>query len=116
VAWLLKILELPLNFRKTFAEQIIEGEKISTRRAKKPLVKVNKAYRIQIGFRYLPERIFVKGICTQRLGDMTIEDAKREGFASLDEFRESWMNIYGFWDDDRQVWVVDFEYIGAAEK
>ena len=94
----------------------MNGEKKATRRINKPLVKPNKAYRIQIGFRYLPERIFVKRLWVQRLGDMTIEDAKKEGFSSLDKFRESWIDIYGFWNEDMHVWVVEFEYIGSAEE
>ncbi len=39
---------------------------------------------------------------------MTSEDALAEGFASLDEFRQTWIQIHGHYDPDQPVWVVTF--------
>ncbi len=108
--------ELTLSFKKRYIGQIIRGEKTVTRRASRPMVKAGGVYRLRVGFSYLPELIRVRRVYTQRLGDMTAEDALREGAASLEEFRRDWMDIYGFWDGDRRVWVVEFEYLGSDRK
>ena len=47
---------------------------------------------------------------------MTLEDALREGVASLEEFRREWTEIYKPWDDDQTVWMVEFEYLGPNRK
>lgn len=46
------------------------------------------------------------------LGEMTAADARKEGGYSLAEFREAWEDIHGWWDPERVVDVVEFEYIG----
>jgi len=40
---------------------------------------------------------------------MTDEDASKEGAASLEEFRREWALLYGAWDDQATVWVVEFD-------
>lgn len=107
---------MPLSFRKRYVDRIVSGEKTVTRRLSKPRVKPGGTYRIKIGFKYRPDRIRVHRVYAQRLGDITSKDVLREGSPSLEEFRREWTDIYERWDDDLQVWVVEFEYIGAAEK
>jgi hypothetical protein len=43
---------------------------------------------------------------------MTPRDAFDEGYASLEEFRREWEVLYGRWEEDEAVWVVEFEHIG----
>jgi len=108
---------LTLLFKKRYVRQIIRGEKTATRRAARPMVKAGGVYRLRIGFfTYLPDRIRVIRLYTQRLDEMTREDAAREGAASLEEFRRDWEGIYGSWDGGRRVWVVEFEYLGTDQK
>jgi len=45
----------------------------------------------------------------QRLGDITAEDAKKEGFESLEELRKAWVKIYGSWNPGQIVTVYDFQ-------
>ena len=74
------------------------------------MVKAGGAYRIRIDFfDSLPDRIRVNRLYEQRLGDMTDEDASKEGAASLEEFRREWALLYGAWDDQATVWVVEFD-------
>lgn len=47
---------------------------------------------------------------------MTSEDALAEGFASLDEFRQTWIQIHGHYDPDQPVWVVTFVKEAAPEE
>ena len=39
------------------------------------------------------------------------EDAKREGFASLAEFKRVWRKKHGEWDDDELVHIIHFQKI-----
>ena len=48
----------------------------------------------------------------ERLGGISDEDCKKEGGYSPEEFRAVWAEIYGLWDDDEEVWVIDFEVAG----
>ena len=54
-------------------------------------------------------------VSQQRLGDITLEDAKREGFETVEEFRKAWIQINGFWDPDQKVTVYDFQLEDAAK-
>ena len=42
---------------------------------------------------------------------LTEEDAVREGYGSAAEYQEVFRRIYGFWDPDTPVWVIDFEVV-----
>ena len=46
---------------------------------------------------------------------MTEDDAWKEGLPFLKDYREVWVDIYGHWDNDRMVWVVEFTYAGEIE-
>lgn len=51
----------------------------------------------------------------QALGDMTDEDARREGeYDDLEAFKEGYERVYGSgaWDPAKVVDVVEFEYVG----
>jgi hypothetical protein len=77
------------------------------------MVKPGGVYRLKIKlFESLPDRIMVDRLYRQRLGDMTAVDAEREGYPDLQGFREEWEAIYGDWDPERVVWVVEFCYLG----
>ena len=45
----------------------------------------------------------------ERLGDISFEDAQREGFLSPVGFSATWIDIHGVFDADEEVWVVEFE-------
>jgi len=108
---------LALIFKKRYINPIIRGEKTVTRRASRPMVKPGGIYRLRMGFfNYMPDRIRVHRLYTQRLDEMTPEDAVKEGVSSLEEFRRDWAEIYGPWDGDQRVWVVEFEYVGPHRK
>jgi len=102
---------LTLSFRGAYAEKILKGEKTMTRRLRKPLVKPNKTYPLRVGRRSIPGEIKIKEIYCQRLGDMDDEDLVKEGFATFEDFKKDWIEIYRFWDEDTIVWVVEFEYL-----
>lgn len=48
---------------------------------------------------------------TSTLGDMTEDDAHREGFNTLHDYKEYFYQVNGHIDDDELIWVVEFEPI-----
>jgi hypothetical protein len=48
----------------------------------------------------------------QRLGDISLEDVRKEGFQSLDEFKHTWESIHGVWQPDLIVIAYEFEIVG----
>ena len=54
------------------------------------------------------------GLSHDRLGDMTIADAKAEGYETLDEYRDLIIRMHrGMeWDEDHRVWVHRFRRVG----
>lgn len=58
--------------------------------------------------------IRVTDIYQEPLGEMTQEDARKEGGYDLAGFREAWETINGEWDPDLVVDVVEFEYVGRS--
>jgi hypothetical protein len=47
---------------------------------------------------------------------MTEEDAAKEGFTNLEEFRGEWEAMYGTFDGEAEVWVVEFRLLGGDRK
>jgi len=47
---------------------------------------------------------------------MTEGDTMKEGFANLGAFREEWEAIYGSFNEDAEVWVVEFRLLGVDRK
>jgi hypothetical protein len=107
---------LTLLFKRSLVPKIIDGSKTATRRAKRPNVKKGKTYRIRVNYSgSLRHRIRVTELYKQQLGDMTLGDALKEGFHDISSYRETWEAIYGPWEEDQMVWVVEFTYVGENE-
>jgi len=77
------------------------------------MVKPGGTYRLKIElFESLPDKIRVNSLYQQPLGEMTQQDALKEGYTILRDFRLEWEDLYGRWDPQQTVWVVEFTYIG----
>lgn len=107
---------LPL-FKHDLLEKVMEGRKTQTRRIHKRMWKVGRTYGIRTAY-YERSRasIAITGRFQQRLGDITKEEATKEGFRSLEEFKEEWIKIYGSWTPNQQVTAYEFHLVGAAKK
>jgi hypothetical protein len=86
---------LTLLLKKHLVEQIIRGKKTATRRPFRPMVKEGGRYHIKVRFfESILYKIPVKRLYEQILSSMTTQDAEKEGFSSLREFREEWEGFY----------------------
>jgi|GEM_PF-1200293 len=59
-------------------------------------------------------RLLVTDVYRRRLGQLTDEEAARDGAGSLDEFRRRWAAAYGRWDPSEIVRVIEFRPLGLS--
>jgi len=103
-------------FKPEHKEMILNGTKTATRRIwKKPMVKVGGIYKCKL--KMLSKDYFAKIEITklfkQKLGEMTLEDCKKEGYenAQHNQFIDIWVKINGSWNPKLEVYVIEFEVI-----
>ena len=106
-------------FKPEHQKMILNGTKTATRRVwKRPMVKVGGIYKAKL--KMLDKKYFAKIKVTklylQQLGEMTNKDAKKEGYPNLMEFHDKWVEINGWWIDNKFVDVIEFEVIKSQEK
>ena len=108
---------MTLLFKPQHVKLILEGKKTQTRRISKPRVKVGGIYEAKT--RLFSKEYFalikITGLREEKLGDISDEDVKKEGYNSLEEFIEVWKSIYGSWEPERVVWVLEFEVVNLAK-
>jgi len=101
-------------FKEGHKEMILNGTKTATRRVwKKPMVKVGGIYKAKLKMlsKEYFARIKVIKLVKDRLGNITDEDCKKEGYSSKTKFIDIWVNINGSWREDLIVYVIEFEVI-----
>ncbi|MGI0068294.1 MAG: ASCH domain-containing protein [Thermoplasmata archaeon] len=103
-------------FTRENIERIRWGEKTETRRVwTRPPVRVGGEYVVRANrfSRARPgdPRILVTDLHQQRLGDMDLAHARREGCRSVADFVDLWTRIHGAWDSDKVVYVVRFAVV-----
>ena len=97
-------------FKEKHIKKIVRGEKTMTRRTHKLTLKVGKIYSIRSRyFEKSKEYIKITRKFQQRLGDITLEDIRKEGYETLEGFKCAWIEINGKWNPDQLVWVYEFE-------
>ena len=107
-------------FTPALVELIRSGDKTQTRRPLRgfrcPVI-LGEDYAVQPGRgRRAQFRIRVIGLRQEKLGDVTRKDAYREGFTNIGQLIEMWSRLYGHFDADEVVWVIDFEAIDPPEQ
>lgn len=101
-----------LIFKKAHIKLILEGVKMQTRRRHKRLLKKGKIYDIKRDWYHnTGHKILITRIYRQRLGDITEEEARKEGGYTISEFVYVWMRINGVWDPDEEVVVYEFKVV-----
>jgi hypothetical protein len=93
---------------------IVDGEKTATRRRwdSSQVIEGNSYRACESLFtprEESPAYIVVNDVYQEQLGEMTEQDAQKEGRYSLDEFRTLWKEMHGEWNPQETVWVVEFD-------
>ena len=92
-----------IGFKQCFIPLILSGWKTQTRRVQGHY-KTGEMYRVND----TDIQILITRRYRQRLGDISNEESRKEGFSSREEFRRTWKRIYGHWNPDQKVWVYEF--------
>jgi len=87
-----------IYFKRPFIPLILRGEKTQTRRFS-GRYKVGEIYRVNSTEIW----ILIIRKYRQRLGSITLEEARKEGFDSREEFQDAWKRIYGSWNPSMEV-------------
>ncbi|MBC7121362.1 MAG: ASCH domain protein [Methanosaeta sp. PtaU1.Bin060] len=99
-------------FKPEHVDLILTGRKTQTRRIwRKPRAKAgstHKAKTVLFSKEYFA-LIRITDIRKERLGDISLEDVRREGYETLEAFKEEWIRINGAWEPELEVYVVSFE-------
>jgi len=96
-------------FSEEHIRLVLEGKKTQTRRRHVHILKVGRVYRIQRSwYEWTNIRILITRAFQQRLGDITAEEAQKEGGYTIEKFRKVWEEINGDWDPLEVVWVYEF--------
>ena len=93
---------------KTDIEKVLSGEKTATRR--------NGRYADPGEIMTLEGRQFVVDrVYSQSLGELTDDDARREGFSTVEEYKQSILSYHpGMpWLPQMRVWVHEFKQVQA---
>ncbi|MDK2889144.1 ASCH domain-containing protein [Desulfofundulus sp. TPOSR] len=69
-------------------------------------------YQCRLNHRVVPfTYVRVTAVRRERLGEITEDDAWKESYPSVEGYREAFERIYGFWNPDVDVWMVEFELV-----
>ncbi|MCU9595526.1 ASCH domain-containing protein [Caldibacillus thermolactis] len=99
-----RLITIPEDIKK-----VISGKKSATRRMKR-FADVGEVMILE-GQKFVIEKVY-----QQALGDITDEDAKKEGYESFESYKESILSIHpGMpWIPTLKVWVHEFSPIEKA--
>lgn len=100
-------------FKKQFIDAILNGTKTETRRKGKKRWNVGAIHQCQLS--YFDKNPFAKveilSVDENYLGNMGNDCAIAEGFKSIVEFHEWWINQYDKFDPTELIWVVKFKLV-----
>jgi hypothetical protein len=84
----------------------------SAGRRSKVTYKEGRVYQIKLSwFNKTEHYIRILRVFPQRLGDVSPEEAGKEGFSSVEGFQAKWVEIYGSWNPDEMVTAYEFKLL-----
>ena len=99
-----------INFDAEYVRPIIRGEKVTTIRKGIKSYPVGRI--VDLTVNYTPfARAKVEKVVVKRVGELTDEDAKRDGFGSREELIRALKRIYGDIRDNDFVTIVHFKIV-----
>lgn len=105
-------------FKHEHVPMILAGTKTQTRRTGKLRWEVGAIRQAKTSYNKDSEfaKLQIKSIRQEPLGAISEADAIAEGYSSIKEYKVVFERIYGFWDDNLPVWVIDFVRVEQGEK
>lgn len=101
-------------FKRRLLELVLQRRKTQTRRIQKQELAVGRTYGIRSTWFEKPKAyIRITRKFYQKLGEISLEDVRKEGFQSLDDFKHAWENIYGEWTPEQTVIAYEFELLSG---
>ena len=98
-------------FKRSLLSLILQGRKTQTRRTHQHEWSVGKIYGVQGGYETPRGYIRITRKFRQRLGDISNEDVRKEGFQTLENFRQAWTTINGDWNPEQTIIAYEFELV-----
>ena len=98
-------------FKKELIDLILAGKKTMTFRNKK-LCEVGEVTNLMANKDYSKitgKHLKITKVYRKFLGEFTVDDAHREGFSGLGEFKAYWEKNIGSWDPTQFLWIHEFE-------
>lgn len=110
-----EVVEIPyeVTFRAGDKEPLLEGIKTQITLVSAPDPKVRTGAIVQATIRE-PNiaNLRITSVERKRLKYFSEEDAEREGGFSLNQFKETWVDAHGEWDENQLVYIVRFKRTG----
>jgi hypothetical protein len=101
-----------LVFEPSDIEPVLQGVKVQmiSRTAPNPKVKAGVSVQASV---YVPHfaDLRIESVERKRLRYFDEEDAKKEGYHGLTEFKQAWKKKHGEWNEDELVYIVHFQKI-----
>jgi hypothetical protein len=99
-------------FRPEHVEPILRQTKTQTRRQGKKRWNVGAVHQCQTKLFGSPfAAVRIMGVRRQRLKHISDADLRAEGYGCLADYKAVFRDIYGEWNGNQMVWVIDFELI-----
>jgi hypothetical protein len=99
-------------FKKDLIALILSDQKTQTRRIHKHGWEVGRTYKIKKCYYDKGQgAILITRKFKQQLSKISEEDAEKEGFATLEEFKKRWMEINGSWNPEQIVIAYEFQLV-----
>ena len=99
--------EIPFNCRE--GRDVYSGRKRATRRVERYGAEAGMKMRAVVRDYNIVD-LHIVAVYNQKLGDMSEDDAKREGFQSLAAFKKARVEVHPGhgWDPEQDVWVIEW--------
>ena len=101
-------------FKRRHLRKVLAQEKTQTRRTHRYTLTIGKTYAIRDRWFSKPQgHILITRKFRQQLGNISPEDVHKEGFSSLEEFKQEWIKLHGSWNPDKIVICYEFKLTDA---
>ncbi len=101
-------------FKADLLAKVLSGQKTQTRRTGVKEYKLGTVQPVCNGYKAPAGYVKITRKYRQPLCCISEKEAKKEGFSSIDEFRQAWLKINGSYNPDQVVTVYEFELVTKA--